>query len=307
MAHPVLYSFDIEVTKERADRSLLPFAGARVDLYEQGATVKVAATIASGASGVVTVYDTGSLVPNSGTVQVGVRGPSLGVGAITPATGYFWTFPTVALQNNTGASVTLNVGDRLLHVSRRVKVYSDPLGKSEIANPLTSDSSGRALAYVASRRFDYVTPGETVTLASTSSSLNGSSSLQWTHADNTAGVNRTVLVGISWEGATGDESISSATYDGVNMELVSSTGAIALYKLTNPPSGSKSIQISFTSSSPPASVKAIGGAVTFGNVLALGQPSTAATTSTTPSVSVSDLAASDTLFDLLARVIFIVD
>ena len=174
---PVLKKFDICVYKDKdpaavpPDRAQVP-ALATINFYGQGSTVKVAVPspgIAAGATALVTVYNPGSIAVGD-TLQVELdSSKTLVVGSVTVVD---LATSTLSLTNNTGATIPLSQGNRLLKVGpARPTAYADPLGTVPIGSSIATDpATGRAFAYIGASqatapsrvgayRFDYVITG----------------------------------------------------------------------------------------------------------------------------------------------------
>jgi len=249
-----------------------------VDFYGQGATVSsVWLTLASGGSGDVDVYHSGQLAPDA-LVQAGLGGPTLTVTAVPTST-------RVTLRNDGTSPVVLSQGMRLVLTSSRPTVYADPFGTVPLGPSATADAGGRVTAYLGERRFDYVSRDHPALFdAASSATLSGAGTLTWTHT--ASGAERCVLVGVSWTGNLGEETLDSVRYGGRDMEPVATANFTALFRLVNPPAGQQAIVVSFN---PTAFVYAVGGAVSAFAIhqgTPLGTVQTAQATSASPSVSV---------------------
>ncbi len=301
MSKPVLFRLDLLITKDKStgDRAQVPAAGARVDFYGQGATVSMAVTIPVTTPTTVDVYDPGDLKDGS-TLQVTPGGPALTISSVSQSPA-FPEATQITVVNNTGASVALSVGDRLILTSDRPELFSDPLGATTaIGNFLIADENGRVVGYIDRRRFDYTVSEQVLVLASSSTTLATGDVLSWTHTDTSTLGKRFVLVGISWQGQTGEESIAAVTYGGQTMTLVGVASLTAVYRLANPPTGPQTVVVTFSSTSPPAQVSAVGGAVTFSGVdpfAPMGTAAAASGSSTTPNVNVTSTFADGAVFD----------
>jgi len=290
----VLRRFEVTLYRNRSpsDDAQVPIPFGRVDFYAQGATVSsVAVTIASGASGDVDVYDTGQLAANS-AVQAGLGGPTLIATVVLSPT-------RVTLRNDSGSSVAVSQGMRLVLTSNRPIVYGDPFGSVALGSSATADAAGRVTAYLAERRFDFVSRDHPAALdAASSATLSNGDTLSWTHT--ASGIERCVLVGVSWSGSLGSETLDSATYGGQEMQLVASAPFTALFRLLNPPAGPQTITVRFGPAG--AFVYAVGGAISATAVhqgTPLGSVAVAQGTSTAPSVSVAATNANGIVVDTL--------
>ncbi len=305
MSNPVLSRVDLFITRDKsaADRSQIPLPSARVEFYGQGATVADDVTVPGSGSEDVDVYDPGDLEVGS-TLRANGSGPELTVTAITTVPA-FPGVTQVTLSNGGASDLDLTTGMRLIITSNRPTLYSDPLGTVDLGNPyVTADNDSRVLAYINRRRYDYTIPGKVYAQVTSNGTLAGGNVLSWNHNDtNITAPNRMVLVGISWQGSVGGETIDSVTYGGVAMSLVGQTSLTSVYKLANPPTGLQTVVANFGASSPPAVVYAVGGAVTYSGVdalLPLGSASTATGTSTAPSVGVGTTYADGLVFDTMS-------
>jgi hypothetical protein len=228
----------------------VPLSLPRVDFYKQGATVSASVTIANGSSGSVSVYD-GGLLQVGDFVMAGVGGQKLSVTAISGPT-------QITLSNSSGYSATIAAGTRLIALSNRPTAYQDQHGTVSLGNSVTGDNAGRVTCYIDATCFDYIVSGPPVIFDSTSSqTLTGNGpTMSWSHT--ASGADLIVLVAVAFQDNTGEESISSVTYDGHAMSALS--GGDGVFYLVNPPTGSKTIVVTFSGSSPKG---AVAGAMSF--------------------------------------------
>jgi hypothetical protein len=217
--------------------------GGVVEFYAQGATSSNASslTVPSGSS-TIPVFDPGD-VQSGASVQAGVGGPTLAVTAVTASS---------LTVNNAGAGFSLSARTRLIPQSNRPTLYLDPLGTIPLVTSpaVFADSTGRILAYIDRSRFDYVVQGNSstsVTVDSASSStISGGNNATWQHT--AAGDYRVALVGVSWTGVLGTETISSVTYAGIEMIPLGSSSNVSLFYLPNPPLGTQTVVVAFGAS-----------------------------------------------------------
>jgi hypothetical protein len=93
--------------------------------------------------------------------------------------------------------------------------------------------------------------------------------LSWTHA--ASGTSRAVLVAISWQQVSLDESLDLVTYGGIPMALLGSSGSVSLFCLVNPPTGSKTVTAAWSG---PEQKAAVGASISLVNVLQTPQTAT---------------------------------
>ena len=249
MAATELRRFDVRVMRDvfAAESGSTP-GDVRFSFFGQGATVATATTIPTGSSQLA-VYDAGALTAGS-TVMVGLGGGQLAVTAINSRT-------AISLSNGTGASIAVSAGTRLFLVSDPVTVYTNASGTSSPSDvnsyPTTSSTTGAI--WIPRPQFDQIGTTVAIDQASAVSKKTGSgSTLTWSHASS--GSDRLVLVGVSWQDTADEESLVSATYDGTAMTLVASTSLCAIYSLAGPPTGSKSIVVTWSGSNVKGAVAA---------------------------------------------------
>jgi hypothetical protein len=165
------------------------------------------------------------------------------------------------VSNSLGVSIALTVGTRLLTAPRAV-AYSDPLGTVSQGSALLADTDGNVAAYVARKRFDHLvgTAPAVGFDAATSAQLEEGELLTWSHTASGSG--RYVVVVVCFS-PVGGEGVQSVTYGGQAMTLLARSGKTEVYRLANPPTGSQTIAVQFTSGS---SVNAVGGAVSVTGV-----------------------------------------
>ena len=253
MSHSVAARFELVLLHDfsTTDARQVPFAGAVVQFYGQGATVSNADPIP--ATTTIEVFDTGDLFVGA-SVMAGIGGPTLTVTAINSS--------TQITISGASSGLILPPGTRLILTSNRPEVFSDPRGTISLSNSLTADSRGRVTGYIRNPRFDYVVEGETVVAtydASSSASISGGYTTSWTHATS-ANLDRIMFVAISWTGTNGGEAIESVTYNGIPLIPVGSANFTDIYLLLNPPSGSHTVAVSFQNTDV---VNAVVGAVTM--------------------------------------------
>ena len=197
------------------------------------------------------------------------------------------------MSNSTGASISVSAGTRLILASDPVTVYSNATGSTSTPvdlNSVATDDSDPITGgvWIPRPQFDQVGAIE-VAVDSVSSVAHKSgtgATLSWTH--NAGGSDRLVLVGISWKetsGSAGDETLDSVTYDGTAMTLVASAAHCDLYSLVNPPTGSKTIVVTWSGTDNKGAVAA---AISFNGVnqsKPLEAAVTAGGSSTAPSVT----------------------
>ena len=231
-------------------------------------------SIGDGADVAVTVGNTGDIVAGD-FVLAGYNGAVLRCVSVDSPT-------QVHLQNGTGKSVTLADKTRLLIATRRPLVYRNALGTDSLGSRVKTDATGRVSVYIPLSRFDYVASSKVAVECSTSAYLTAGDTLSWTHP--TGGEH--AFVSFVWD-TLGEESITSVTYGGTAMNLVTSSGTTYLYSLASPPSGPQTVIVSFT---PGGSVNCVAGAITasgMNQTTPIGTAQTASGTSTTSSVSVT--------------------
>jgi len=231
-----------------------PVAGGptpRVDLYRQGATVTASTSISSGATVAVPVADVGAIAVGD-SIEVGLLGPVLSVTAVAlPPT------PSVTLHNTTGSPVTVPVGARLIDLTGRPSVYADPSGATALTYPLIGESAGEVSAYLLDALYDAVLVGNPPTPdVATKKVYNESSgsTTNWSHT--VAGKDNLLLVGASWQDASGMETIASITYQTTvggttttqNLTAVQSGGTVDLWVLAAPIPGTGLITITWSGS-----------------------------------------------------------
>lgn len=155
----VLRRFAVQVFKSNP---IVPASGATIKFYKQGATVKAAIVIPHNAVGFAQVYNTGALAQVD-MVQINAdESKTLTVDAVDPDAG------TVDLTNQTGANVSLAVGDRLVRVARAsvpdpALIYDDPLGSTAGAGSKVVGAEGWVTGYLREYRYDYTVTGFGVT------------------------------------------------------------------------------------------------------------------------------------------------
>jgi hypothetical protein len=271
--------------KSASDPSRVPAPYAPIEFYYQGATVSASATIGTSGTTTLSVYDPGRLRAND-VVQVGVGGQTVTVSASPTATG-------VTVSNTTGAAITVQAGVRLILLSRRPTVFSDPFGAAPVAgtSSILADEDGRARAYIAERLFDMVV-GSSVTLgAQSTATLDASqSSLSWTH--QVGAVDELIVLAIAWQETMGEEQIQSVTIGGAAMTRLAASAWQEVWYRQGATVGSQTIQVSWAridSGTPGTGAKgAVAGVISFkgGRAYApLGEVVTASGTSNSASVS----------------------
>ena len=140
---------------EESHNCQVPFAGAQIDFYGQGATLGAGnpSSIPPNSPTTLNVYAIGAL-KSTNQVQVGLGGPTITVTSVDNINS------RITVQNS-GASIPISEGVRLilLTAASRPVLYKDPFGATPVAgnNFLTADSKGRAQAYIDNRLYDYVT------------------------------------------------------------------------------------------------------------------------------------------------------
>ena len=193
------------------------------------------------------------------------------------------------MSNGTGASITVSAGTRLFLISDPVTVYTNASGTSspsDVNSYLTTSSTTGAI-WIPRPQFDQIATTEDVGIdltSATSKKTGSGSTLSWSHTSS--GSDRLVLVGVSWQDSADEESVTSVTYDGSAMTLVASTPLCAIYSLVNPPTGSKTILVTWSGSNVKGAVAA---AISFTGVhqtSPIGSTVTAAGNSTAASVNV---------------------
>lgn len=141
------------------DKAQVPLVGATVSFHRQGATASAVVTVPPTPEGEpnptpteVPVYDAGTLtagdIVQAGTIAANV----LEVTEVVSRT-------LVRVLNHTFADISIGIGDRLLRKTNQPSAFLDPLGTLSGGVQVTTDSEGRALAYIAEPRFDYVVTG----------------------------------------------------------------------------------------------------------------------------------------------------
>lgn len=156
---PLLRSFDIVIykAKDANDLRRVPAAGATIDFYLQGATVREDVDLDPNAPPLppVQVWHPGAIpAPASGSVQVD------GAGTLYDVTGLDTSDihnVTIGLVPTDGSFHHLTAGQRLIWQVNRPAVFFDP---SQVAPPngnsILTGADGRAACYLKPPRFDYI-------------------------------------------------------------------------------------------------------------------------------------------------------
>ena len=154
MANPVLRRFDVRILVDMpdSDHEQITAAGATIDFYRAGATVRETVTVPGIADRyAVPVFDSGDIKVGD-TVQAGWGGAEFAILA-EPA------FGVVYLSSEIGA-VEIPAGTRLIPTNNRPTITDDPTGLTGGETSLETDADGRAEGYVVASRFDYHVSGE---------------------------------------------------------------------------------------------------------------------------------------------------
>jgi hypothetical protein len=233
-----LYRFDLTVYSDQTlssepNKVIIP--GARVQFFRQGATAAESVSIGNGSSEAVPVLDTGSLKPDD-AVQIAPDGPELTVVAVVDAT-------SVTLENDTGQSVTIPAGVRLLPLTDRPQAYQDGFGQVELGSSVTAGADGRVTCFLNVARFDYLIYELLLDRVSTETLDDSPAPLSWEHV---AAANAALaLVAVSWQDALGEETVTSVTFGGVAMTRVAANGAAELWSLLAPPTGPRTVTVTW--------------------------------------------------------------
>ncbi len=259
MPHPVLTRFDKTLYKDKSanDLAQVPATGTHFEMYRQGATVSADVTIAAGESGAsVAVYDSGD-IPTTATInvlQVGIGGPRLNAYAQSPT--------LLSVSNPSNFPVTLNVGTRLLLVSNRPPVFTDPVGVTPSTNALATQL-GRATGYLQQPRLDSLATAAACVDSTSSGTLADGAVLTWDHT--VRGVNRYLVVAVAWTPITGDESLDSVKFAGQSLTFLNQANGVSLWALANPPIGTGAVEALF-GGTPAPRASAVGGALSASGV-----------------------------------------
>jgi len=154
-------------------------------------------------------------------------------------------------------------------------------------DPVSTSDATTALSEILGSYIGTITPGTTAVGNGTGSSITIS------NYSAGSGINRLMLVGVSWS-PNDNETITSVTYGGTALTLVPSSGAVnsnraamAIYRLVNPAPGPANVVVTFNEA---VQEGAVVGVTTFTNVdqtSPLGTAASAIGTSTTPAVTVA--------------------
>lgn len=300
MGQDVLYRFDIRVFRDKAstDKSQVPYAGAQVDFYRQGATVQLDTTIPAGGTTEVPVHDPGDLgFPDR--IQAGLGGPTLQVLAVNPelpsgSASPPYPGPTkVRLLNlDTQNQVFLPAGTRLLIAGStarpRPAFSADPTGTVPLGSSAISDASGRVQGYISVPSstapssapssglclFDYVIRPVAVLAVSSPATLSGGDNLSWPHPAHA--LQNCLMIAVAWDAVAGSGSIASINYGGQAMSRVGQSDTSEIWSLLNPPAGPQSVQIQW---SPGSTINAVAASMSLSNVDTVGTPQAASGTS----------------------------
>lgn len=164
---PVLKSFDIVVYKDKdptavpPDRAQIPAGGATIDFYAQGATASAAKTIPkNGAQDTVNVFHPGLLRVTTPVQTVQIDGnATIVLQVIDVVLAGLGAGAFVTLKNtSTTDDAVIAVGSRLILLSDRPKIYSDPAAPASASGSTqaTAGADGRVRGYLRDYRFDYI-------------------------------------------------------------------------------------------------------------------------------------------------------
>ncbi len=295
MPRPVLYRIDLALLRDKSDtdKAQVPLGPAVVSFFLQGATSSNTSgvTVPTGSS-TIEVFDIGDVMAGD-VVQAGVDGTAITVTAVDS--------PTLLTVSNGGAAFTLNPRTRLIMLTRRPELYSDPLGTAPIGPNLLSDATGRAQGYISRSRYDYIVQANTRDKAELVSASSGSgaavNALTWNHASS--GSDRILFVAVTLAPAPDEAIIESVTYAGIRLTFVGETANLKLYRLFEPPVGTYPVVVQLT---PSSSGNVVGGAVTAAGVdpTTFIAPAAATGSSSLTSVTLNSVAAKSMTFAMVA-------
>lgn len=169
------------------------------------------------------------------------------------------------MNNGSGASISVAAGTRLFLASDPATIFSNASGTAsptDVNSVATTSGTGGAV-WIPRPQFDQIsTIDVAIDQASAVAKKTGTgTTLTWSHASS--GSDRLVLVGIAWQDSLDEESLDSVTYDGAAMTLVASTPLCSVYSLVNPPTGSKTIVVTWSGSNAKG---AVGASISFTGV-----------------------------------------
>jgi len=229
-------------------------AQARIDFFQQGATVSRTTSIVSSAT--VPVFDTGSFYDGA-FAQAGLGGPIFQVTSVGSQ--------SLVLSNWSGISTAVEAGTRLIMLSARPNAYQDALGAVALGWTVVADSGGRVRAFLPEGRYDYIVSDPSDPAVSmdspTSNTISGATN-SLTIAHTVASDQSALLVAIAWQESTVSETLDSVEWDGTPMTLLAAGPFVNVYYLLNPDPGSHSIVATWSGSSTKA---AYGEAFTVAN------------------------------------------